>query len=144
MRLNTLGNMVQNEWLRMSQRFPGIVLDEFGIMPNHFHGVIQITVDNQPPTKVINNFEAFGRPVKTSIPTIVRSFKAAVTLRARRMIGDSSLKLWHTNYFERVIRNEQGLLAARSYIQANPANWSADQENPDRENGEFSGLGTAN
>jgi len=132
MRLTALGKMIQTEWLRLSQRFHGIQMDEFVIMPNHFHGIIQITKDRYPPSKDGENTEAFGRPVKASIPTMVRSFKAAVTLRARRMTGNNDLKLWHGNYFERVIQNDWGFLAARLYIQTNPANWKVDEMNPER------------
>lgn len=132
MQLNTLGEMVQNEWLNLPQRFPGIALDEFVIMPNHFHGIIHITEEGQPNDKGPGTHEAFGRPVKASLPTMVRSFKAAVTLRARRMTGNNDLKLWRGNYYERVILDDRALLAARSYIQENPANWAGDEMNPER------------
>lgn len=40
--LNEAGQMVESEWLKLPERFPNIQLDEFIVMPNHFHGIIQI------------------------------------------------------------------------------------------------------
>ena len=42
MQLNDWGFLVRNEWLRLTSRFPHIQLDEFVVMPNHFHGIICI------------------------------------------------------------------------------------------------------
>ncbi|MCL2328973.1 MAG: transposase [Bacteroidetes bacterium] len=43
--LNDAGKMVEKEWVDLKNRFPNIELHEFVVMPNHFHGIIQI-VDN--------------------------------------------------------------------------------------------------
>jgi len=43
--LNDAGKMVEKEWVDLKNRFPNIELHEFIVMPNHFHGIIQI-VDN--------------------------------------------------------------------------------------------------
>jgi putative transposase len=32
--------MVSAKWLTLPGRFPAIILDEFVVMPNHFHGII--------------------------------------------------------------------------------------------------------
>jgi putative transposase len=42
MRLNDAGKMVENEWLKLPQRFKNIQLHEFVVMPNHFHAILQI------------------------------------------------------------------------------------------------------
>ena len=38
--LSTFGMIVREEWDDLPERFPGIRLDAFTIMPNHVHGVI--------------------------------------------------------------------------------------------------------
>ncbi|MCC5916516.1 MAG: hypothetical protein JJU02_04225 [Cryomorphaceae bacterium] len=43
MKLNHVGEMVENEWLELPERFPNLKLHEFVVMPNHFHGIIEIT-----------------------------------------------------------------------------------------------------
>jgi len=40
--LNDPGIMIQKWWNELKNRFPNIELDEFVVMPNHFHGIIQI------------------------------------------------------------------------------------------------------
>ncbi len=40
--LNDSGKMVETEWLKLMERFPNIELYEFVVMPNHFHGILQI------------------------------------------------------------------------------------------------------
>lgn len=40
--LNDAGNMINKQWLKLSQRFNHIQLHEYVIMPNHFHAIIEI------------------------------------------------------------------------------------------------------
>ncbi len=42
MKLNDAGKMIETEWLKLSARFTNIKLHEYVVMPNHFHGIIQI------------------------------------------------------------------------------------------------------
>ena len=44
--LNDFGNIAHQYWLEIPNHFPGTMLDEFVIMPNHVHGIIVITNDN--------------------------------------------------------------------------------------------------
>jgi REP element-mobilizing transposase RayT len=37
MALNDVGKMVQSQWLALSHRFYGIEINEYTVMPNHFH-----------------------------------------------------------------------------------------------------------
>lgn len=49
-------------------------------------------------------------------------------------------RVWQRNYYERIIRNERELNAIRQYIDANPANWAMDRENPNCPIGHPQGL----
>jgi REP element-mobilizing transposase RayT len=40
--LNDAGKMVANEWLKLKIRFKNIELQEYVVMPNHFHGIVEI------------------------------------------------------------------------------------------------------
>lgn len=40
--LNDAGKMVENEWLKLPQRFTNIELHEYVVMPNHFHAIMEI------------------------------------------------------------------------------------------------------
>jgi putative transposase len=48
--LNDAGKMIQTEWEKLPQRFSNIELDKFVVMPNHFHGILEIvaTTDTVP------------------------------------------------------------------------------------------------
>jgi len=48
MRLNGLGQIIENEWLRSETIRPEIVLDAFVVMPNHLHGIVFITSGREP------------------------------------------------------------------------------------------------
>ncbi len=43
MRLNEFGVLVKNEWLKTGIIRPNIVIDAFVVMPNHLHGILIIT-----------------------------------------------------------------------------------------------------
>lgn len=55
MELNNAGRMINREWNQISQRFKNAVLDKYIIMPNHFHGIIQIISNKTPPQCNENN-----------------------------------------------------------------------------------------
>ena len=40
MKLNEIGEIVVREWTRIAEIRPHIFLDEFVVMPNHFHGIL--------------------------------------------------------------------------------------------------------
>ena len=43
MELNDAGKMIDVWWNKLPNKFPGAVMDEYVIMPNHFHGIIVTT-----------------------------------------------------------------------------------------------------
>jgi hypothetical protein len=113
-------------------------------MPNHLHGIIALTFGKRnvvaavgaryivPSFENTHTPEQFQKPVKGSIPTIVRTFKAAVTREAQRSLGWKE-QIWQRNYFERVLRNGKDYGDASRYILENPMRWKWDEENAKRE-----------
>ncbi|MBI4317058.1 MAG: hypothetical protein HY675_01100, partial [Chloroflexi bacterium] len=43
MRVNDAGRMVVKWWQELASKYRQIQLDEYVVMPNHFHGIILIT-----------------------------------------------------------------------------------------------------
>ena len=74
--------------------------------------------------------EGFQKPVQGSIPTIIRSYKSAVSYRINLMHGTHGVPVWQHNYWEQIIRNQQDLQNKTDYIGANPMLWGQDAENP--------------
>jgi REP element-mobilizing transposase RayT len=99
-------------------------------MPDHVHIVINIkgegTLDLNMNNKLgiykntQKNKEGFGRPIPGSIPTIVRSFKSAVTYQINKKMGTHGQKIWQRNYYERIIPTEREYQKVERYILNNP------------------------
>ncbi len=149
--LSKFGLVAKGQWEKLPRRFPNVELSTFVIMPNHVHGIIQIvgesrrvTATNQnnhdgessrrdPTTETTRRappIEQFGKPVKGSIPTIVRSYKSAVTYRINLIRGVSDVPVWQHNYYEHVVRDDKDWDRIHRYIEFNPFMWARDEENP--------------
>lgn len=134
MTLNVYGRIVTEEWLRTAHIRPNVVLDEWVVMPNHFHGILMIVDDG---TKVRAHCNAPVRQglhrAPQSLSSIVSGFKGSVTRRINTYRVAQNLPLaevWHRNYFERVVRNESELDDTRHYIAQNPLSWESDEHHP--------------
>jgi putative transposase len=57
--LNDSGLMIKTEWLALPKRFANIELHEFVVMPNHFHGILEIVV--RATLVVAQNDNVIGR-----------------------------------------------------------------------------------
>ena len=128
--LSPLGGIVRRCWLEVPYHFPNVDIDAFVIMPNHLHGILVIKERARRAVPLRDNSEAFQHPVIGSIPTIVRSFKAAVTKMVRDKSGDHAIEVWQSNYFERVLRDGDEFSKASRYIHENPSRWRRDIDNP--------------
>ncbi len=138
--LNKFGLVTKQQWEKLPNRFPNIELGASVIMPNHMHGIIVImagrgTAENLSglagePSRRAPTREGFQKPVKGSIPTIVRSYKSAVSYRINLMRGTEDIPVWQRNYYEHIIRNDKDLQNKTDYINANPLLWDQDDENP--------------
>ena len=129
MRLNEVGRIVSREWIRTAEIRTEIELDAWVVMPNHFHAILVIA-DRRGTARRAPTVEQFGRPVSGSVPTIVRSFKSAVTKRVNELCHTPGTPLWQRNYWERIIRNEREWNRIREYIQNNPIQWELDKLHP--------------
>ncbi len=138
MNLNEYGCIVMDEWIKTTEIRNEIELDEFIVMPNHFHAIVVITcrgTARRAPTKGrAPTMERFGKPVAGSLPTIIRAFKSAVTKRINEARRSSGTKLWQRNFWEHIVRNENELNRIRQYIKNNPKMWAIDKLNAARGN----------
>ena len=76
-----------------------------------------------------STIEKFGNPTSNSIPTIVRLIKSSTTKQINIIRNKPCLPVWQRNYYERIIRDDNGLDRVRKYIANNPANWITDKNN---------------
>jgi REP element-mobilizing transposase RayT len=125
--LNDTGKIVADEWMKTGEIRDEIELDEWVVMPNHFHGIVMIRRGDRPvaPTPM-----PLPGPRPKSIGSLMSGFKSAVTKRINEIPKTLGKKIWQRNYYEHIIRNENELNRIREYIQNNPVKWEFDRENP--------------
>lgn len=132
-RLNRIGEIANDLWLEIPQHFQDVIVDPFIVMPNHLHGIITIRkrARHAVPLHEEHHPEAFYKPVEGSVPTIIRSYKSAVTKRVREAFGGRAIHVWQSNYFERVLRDGKEFGAASRYILENPLMWHLKKNQPE-------------
>jgi putative transposase len=123
MLLNDAGKMVSEEWLALQSRFPSVVLDDFVVMPNHFHGIISTSPNSDDDVKLGNIIGAFK-----SITT--NNYITGVKIQDWKPFHK---RLWQRNYYEHIVRDDLALQKIQKYIQNNPISWNSDSLHPDIE-----------
>ena len=144
------GQMIERWWQELAHKFPQVEIDEYVVMPNHFHGILFIT---DPPTNttvgadlcvgpgledIVPNQKGghAGPPLQkrgASLGEIIQWFKTMTTNAYIRGVKDSHWppfpqKLWQRNYYEHIIRDQTELTQTRAYILATPLHGSLDPE----------------
>lgn len=129
---------------------------EFVVMPNHVHGIVRIpgnrnvNAESEPrwaqrsPATGVRCLRApspprpdlpgegvapLRAPASGSLGARIQRFKSLGTKRIRRSLGTPG-PIWQRGYYERVIRDERELEAARRYVLDNPRRWDQDPNNP--------------
>lgn len=115
MELSNIGHIVKDQWYELINRYPSIKLDQFIVMPNHIHGII-----------IIDNVRAEQGPAPT-ISTMVCAFKSITTKLVNKADNSPGRRIWQSNYYDHIIRNEEDLLNIRKYIESNPLKWDDDK-----------------
>lgn len=154
-KLTAAGEMVRTVWEEIPVYYAGIDIDQFVIMPNHFHGII-IVVGAGPracpdgighphighPSQIghpqggapTDGIDGISSKSGYSLSDVVHRFK---TMTTKKYVDGVKLhgwqrfdgKLWQRNYWEHIIRNEQELSRIRQYIENNPSQWEYDKLN---------------
>ena len=120
--LNEAGKVVVTEWLKTPTLRNYVELDEWIVMPNHFHGIVVINHNVQTHRNVSVHGNSFG-PQKHNLASIIRGFKGSCTRIIRQGINPQFE--WHSRYYEHIVRSHASLRRIRNYIRNNPANWES-------------------
>ena len=129
MRLSEIGNIIAEEWQKITEVRENVLLDQWVVMPNHVHGIIQINHSVGATRRVAPT--PIG-PVSGSIGAIIGQFKSITTKRIKK-IDDTINSIWQRNYYEHVIRDDFDLNRIREYINNNPVQWLHDENNRERQ-----------
>jgi len=98
--LNGTGAMIESVWNLLPQRYPGITLDAFVVMPNHIHGIVSI----DGPVGAIHELPLHQRRSMT-LPKVVGYLKMNSAKRINQSRNTPGIRVWQRNYYERVIRD---------------------------------------
>ncbi|MBY0487788.1 MAG: transposase [Flavobacteriaceae bacterium] len=123
-----IGQIVEKEWIKTLEIRPDMNLElgEFVVMPNHFHGVLFIGNNEYNSINDHNeNINEFG-PQSKNLSSIIRGFKSAVTVQAKRINPDFG---WQARFYDHIIRNPQSYDVISKYIIDNPKKWIDDEFN---------------
>ncbi len=134
MHVNSIGEIIREEWVRSSDVRPELELGEFVVMPNHLHGIAifrgdMLAYDAPVLAPAGAHSRAPLRRPPRSLGSFISGFKATTTRRLRMLGLADDQPIFQRNYFERIIRNEREFDRIREYIADNPRRWSEDPEN---------------
>lgn len=109
--------MIHKQWNKLQNKFH-IKLDEYIVMPNHFHGIL-----------IINNKTKSA----ITIGAIIGAFKSITTRAYIDGVKKNNWQLfdqalWQRNYYEHTIRDNRSLEEIQKYIITNPYNWKPQKQ----------------
>ena len=129
MRLNDAGKMIEKQWLALPDRFPNVQLHEFVVMPNHFHGILEIVPDVGANPCGRPSLGECSRPLNNkTVGDMMDAFKSITTVEYIRGVKTMDWKsfngkLWQRNYYEHIIRDYDAFVRISQYIRENPRKW---------------------
>ncbi len=108
-RLSRAGTIVAEtlEWL--GEHFENVSLDEWVIMPDHIHFILVITKSKDPTPKK-----------QKPLGNLIAAFKTVSTKLINLWRHTPGERVWHRDYYDRIIRSRQQLYRTRVYIRTNP------------------------
>ncbi len=116
--LSPVGVVVAEEWLKVPDRQPRVVLDEWIVMPDHMHGIL--IFQGTPPTDPPKDTK---RLLSQSLGAAIGGFKSEATKRIWWNLNRRDFD-WQTRFHDVILRTQDELERMRAYIRGNPARWS--------------------
>lgn len=125
--LSEIGKVCEEELHIMLQKRPFVKVDEYIIMPNHVHILLEICRDDglPRPNDWTKCYEDNASVVPTKVvPTKFETLWSIIGWR-KSAVSKKCHELWHSftrqsRYHDHIIRDETGYLNIKQYIQDNP------------------------
>ncbi len=140
MRLNQYGAIVADEWQKSSVIRREIELDQWVVMPNHFHGIViiqnPVRANGVRPCRWSNgssprDISPSSQMKPKSLSSLMAGFKSITTKKINILRDAPGTPLWQRNYYEHIIRDRDAMNKIRQYIINNPLSWDVDRLHPD-------------
>lgn len=146
--LSREGIIVRDVWLEINTQFPWVSSNEFVIMPDHVHGIIEINENDiirenqsdkqhhiiQADGKESNNL-MLKKGLHTSAGGVTKQHNPMLTQNLSRIIrwfkGKSAYYIrknrsdffWQPRFYDHIIRDHEAYLRIANYMQQNPVRW---------------------
>ena len=136
-----LGKIVVEEWERSAAVRPTLRLDAFVVMPNHTHGIVTVVEghvgahSNAPREGALLRAPTAAGPTRRAPRTLgsfVGAFKGAAPRRINALRDTPGTRVWQRNYYEHIIRDEDGYRRVYAYIEDNRRRWAEDEYHSNR------------
>ena len=127
--LSEIGKIADRMWNEIPNKFNGIKLDVYQIMPDHFHAILIIKepnmhLINQTPTKFKSGIKNNPMELRSvTLGKIIRWFKGKVKYEVNKINRNFN---WQSRFHDRIIRDEKEFYFVSEYIINNPSNWEKD------------------
>lgn len=128
--LNELGEIADQQWQWLINRYPYLISHVFVVMPNHIHGILEINDD-------LNNYDETnkwtGRDLSLqwqrtkSLSELMGAYKTTTSKKIHFM-GHNDF-VWQRSFHDHIIRNTVYYDKIFEYIISNPENWADDMYN---------------
>jgi putative transposase len=116
--LTHTGNAAHRACMMVSERFDGVLIDSFVVMPDHIHAIIVLLRT---------------RDRMAGLSHVVGWTKRRTSLEIRAHAAPPAAPIWQRSFHDRIIRNADALDRVRKYLAANPARaWNAINAPPSR------------
>ncbi len=107
------GQIAEKQLFALENRYPGVEVARYVIMPNHIHMIL-----------LIEEATAGASP-RPTVMDVVCTYKSLTTRECKKV--QPIEKLFQTSFYEHVIRGREDYDEIAKYIQENPAKWQLDK-----------------
>ena len=105
----TIGLLAEEYIKQIPQKYSGVYLDKYVIMPDHIHMLLRIDCGTGNPSPTLGN--------------IVGWYKYQVTKTYNKRTSMNGVRLFQRSYYDHVVRNQQDYNEIWEYIENNPRKW---------------------
>lgn len=119
-KLTKAGIIVQNVIESLPERYPDIKIDNYVIMPNHVHLLLQIDRE-----RAIHESPLQEEGKRSLLSQVIGYLKMNSSKEIHALYPER--KVWQRSYHEHVVRNNNDYHEIWNYIDTNPAKWANDR-----------------
>ena len=138
MHLSNIGEIADEELNQTVRLRSYVAIDRYVIMPDHVHMILILHEQcikgggvaryAATITSRVNPYFSSISPKSSSVSSIIRSYKSAVTKRCHE--NGHNHFAWQSRFYDHIIRDEEELYNVRKYVEQNVMRWGMKQLQP--------------